>query len=497
MPKRRPVSSPARGRNGARRACSGDAAGACSSIRCCSSACATTPARRRRRSNARCCAARGRAPAATGLAHALETFRAQLEKFRGKEESDLHRSDPRIGLSDSELAAAAELVAQAGDALAPLESIGRIEPHRSAMWLRAIAKSWRRCRATARGAAFAGPDGIEACGRARRTGDEQSRRRAAWSRRPTMSNCFPPRSPAGSCARRRSGRARAHSRTLEARLTDSDRVVLGGLVEGTWPPESRTDAWLSRPMRLELGLDLPERRDRPLRARFRANARRARSDPHSRRQARRRADGAVALRPAARRCRRRGAVAGGARSRRSLSRLGARLDRPASVKARAAARAEAAVARRGRGAFRLPRSNTGCAIPIRSMPSIFCVSRRSTPSMPRPARRSAARSSTPRSANSASVSRTVFRPMRRGELIETGPQTFRRAGRFSRSARVLVAALQAHRALVRRLGGRSAAPLSVRWLLRSAAKSRFRFPMARSRCAASPTGSSAMPTAAM
>jgi ATP-dependent helicase/nuclease subunit B len=47
---------------------------------------------------------------------------------------------------------------------------------------------------------------------------------------------------------------------LEARLTDSDRVVLGGLVEGTWPPESNSDAWLSRPMRLALGLDLPERR---------------------------------------------------------------------------------------------------------------------------------------------------------------------------------------------------------------------------------------------
>ena len=39
-----------------------------------------------------------------------------------------------------------------------------------------------------------------------------------------------------------------------------DRVVLGGLNEGTWPPETRSDAWLSRPMRLELGLDLPERR---------------------------------------------------------------------------------------------------------------------------------------------------------------------------------------------------------------------------------------------
>jgi ATP-dependent helicase/nuclease subunit B len=47
---------------------------------------------------------------------------------------------------------------------------------------------------------------------------------------------------------------------LEARLTESDRVILGGLVEGVWPPAPRTDPWLSRPMRHELGLDLPERR---------------------------------------------------------------------------------------------------------------------------------------------------------------------------------------------------------------------------------------------
>jgi ATP-dependent helicase/nuclease subunit B len=47
---------------------------------------------------------------------------------------------------------------------------------------------------------------------------------------------------------------------LEARLTESDRVVLGGLVEGKWPPETNSDAWLSRRMRLALGLDLPERR---------------------------------------------------------------------------------------------------------------------------------------------------------------------------------------------------------------------------------------------
>jgi ATP-dependent helicase/nuclease subunit B len=47
---------------------------------------------------------------------------------------------------------------------------------------------------------------------------------------------------------------------LEARLTRVDRVILGGMVEGNWPPEARSDPWLSRPMRHELGLDLPERR---------------------------------------------------------------------------------------------------------------------------------------------------------------------------------------------------------------------------------------------
>ena len=47
---------------------------------------------------------------------------------------------------------------------------------------------------------------------------------------------------------------------LEARLQQADRVVLGGLIEGTWPPETQSDPWLSRPMRRDLGLDLPERR---------------------------------------------------------------------------------------------------------------------------------------------------------------------------------------------------------------------------------------------
>src|SRR5262249_41069346 len=47
---------------------------------------------------------------------------------------------------------------------------------------------------------------------------------------------------------------------LEAPLQSGDRGVLGSLVEGVWPPEARSDPWLSRPMRHALGLDLPELR---------------------------------------------------------------------------------------------------------------------------------------------------------------------------------------------------------------------------------------------
>jgi ATP-dependent helicase/nuclease subunit B len=47
---------------------------------------------------------------------------------------------------------------------------------------------------------------------------------------------------------------------LEARLIAHDRVVLGGLNEGTWPATTRTDPWLSRGMRADLTLPAPERR---------------------------------------------------------------------------------------------------------------------------------------------------------------------------------------------------------------------------------------------
>ncbi|MEE9544067.1 MAG: double-strand break repair protein AddB [Rhodospirillales bacterium] len=67
---------------------------------------------------------------------------------------------------------------------------------------------------------------------------------------------------AGRVVRRRYGR---HPRLhiwglLEARLQQADTLILGGLNEGTWPPEATANPWMSRPMLKAFGLPSPERR---------------------------------------------------------------------------------------------------------------------------------------------------------------------------------------------------------------------------------------------
>jgi len=47
---------------------------------------------------------------------------------------------------------------------------------------------------------------------------------------------------------------------LEARLQSADLIILGGLNEGTWPPETQASPWMSRPMMTAFGLPTPERR---------------------------------------------------------------------------------------------------------------------------------------------------------------------------------------------------------------------------------------------
>ncbi len=45
---------------------------------------------------------------------------------------------------------------------------------------------------------------------------------------------------------------------LEARLNHYDIIIIGGCNEGIWPPSPAADPWLSRPMKRDFGLSLPE-----------------------------------------------------------------------------------------------------------------------------------------------------------------------------------------------------------------------------------------------
>ena len=47
---------------------------------------------------------------------------------------------------------------------------------------------------------------------------------------------------------------------IEARLQTADLLVMGGLNEGSWPPQMAADPWMSRLMRIDIGLPPPERR---------------------------------------------------------------------------------------------------------------------------------------------------------------------------------------------------------------------------------------------
>src|SRR6478609_5892405 len=180
-----------------------------------------------------------------GLAHALQTFRVEREKFHRKELSSLHRSDPRTAISDTEFNAAVDLVAALKTALAPLESLppglhafAEIAAHHAEV-IRAFGGLTEELAEAFDEIADAGALDVEPA-------DYAELFHAAIADRVV-------RRPEADV------RVRIYG-PLEARLQSVNRLVLGGLVEGVWPPQTRAEPWLSRPMRHELGLDLPERR---------------------------------------------------------------------------------------------------------------------------------------------------------------------------------------------------------------------------------------------
>jgi ATP-dependent helicase/nuclease subunit B len=194
----------------------------------------------------------GPAPGPQGLIGALAQIRAEAQS------GDLHRRDARMRLRDEDWEKAIALAKTIGSALEPLLRLGSesetpfvsfIEAHRQA--LEALKVDLTR----------GDPPDLRALGEAFAQFADAARDAApltlagyADSFTLLLAGEPPVRPPFD-----RGARIRILG-PLEARLLESERVVLGGLNEGVWPPETHSDAWLSRPMRKQLGLDLPERR---------------------------------------------------------------------------------------------------------------------------------------------------------------------------------------------------------------------------------------------
>ncbi|HVX41824.1 MAG TPA: double-strand break repair protein AddB, partial [Gemmatimonadaceae bacterium] len=193
-------------------------------------------------------------PGCDGLAHALATFR--------ESRSEMHRSDPRWLIGNDELDAAAALIETLAAALAPLETLPRGD-HALAKLVAAHREAIATLSTDAEGIAVAF-EAYDGSALARVFEDIVLKTPAAASLALSAAD-YPEVFHAAigdRVVRRPETRdVRVHIYgPLEARLQPIDRVVLGGLNEATWPPETRSDPWLSRPMRRQLGLDPPERR---------------------------------------------------------------------------------------------------------------------------------------------------------------------------------------------------------------------------------------------
>jgi len=187
-----------------------------------------------------------------GLAHALATFRATRD--------ELHRNDPRNLVPAADLDIAERLIGKLVQALAPLETLGH-RLHSLTTLSAAHAKALEMLANDGKTiAAYASTDGLQL-----RRAFETIVQSAASQTLELAASDYPDlfRQICSGRATRRTETGNPRVRIfglLESRLQTVDRIVLGGLNEGTWPPDTRSDPWLSRPMRVDLGLNLPELR---------------------------------------------------------------------------------------------------------------------------------------------------------------------------------------------------------------------------------------------
>ena len=202
-----------------------------------------------------------------GLARDFARFRGELAKLKRRETSSLHASEPRTRLGDGELDRAYQLIAALQAALSPLESLSTSKLYDFAELAARHREVLMDLSRDPHGVAvvFDGQQGSSLTAAFDELLGKADGKKIAASGLMVQLGDYPVvlQTAFGDRTVRRPEAAGAQLHIygpLEARLTQSDRVIVGGLIEGTWPPAPRIDPWLSRPMRHELGLDLPERR---------------------------------------------------------------------------------------------------------------------------------------------------------------------------------------------------------------------------------------------
>jgi ATP-dependent helicase/nuclease subunit B len=204
-----------------------------------------------------------RPPAGTaGLSREFSRFRDELEKLWRSEVSALHHKEPRARLRAEELDRIQALITALQKALGPIENLASLKPydfaelaHRHREILIELSRDEHGI-----SLAFEEREGLALAA----SFDDLLRgetRSGLMVPLPDYADVF--QTAFGDRAVRRPDRPGARLQIygpLESRLMQADRVIIGGLIEGVWPPSPRIDPWLSRPMRHDLGLDLPERR---------------------------------------------------------------------------------------------------------------------------------------------------------------------------------------------------------------------------------------------
>jgi ATP-dependent helicase/nuclease subunit B len=201
-------------------------------------------------------------PGTAGLAQDFVRFRGELDKLQRKEASSLHHAEPRTHLKGHQLDRAQALIRALQTALAPLESLSASRPYDFAE----IAARHREtlvaasCDDNGIATAFEEQAGLSLAAAFDDLLSSQQKSGLMMSLADypeVFQTAFADRA----VRRQDTPGAKLHIYgPLESRLMQADRIIVGGLIEGVWPPAPRIDPWLSRPMRHELGLDLPERR---------------------------------------------------------------------------------------------------------------------------------------------------------------------------------------------------------------------------------------------